>query len=61
SLQGTLVKRKVYLVRIDSELGKSMELEGFLSTDGSTIKGSWLNFELAGAEGSTGQWSATKR
>ena len=31
SLQGTLVNRKVYLVRIDSKLGKSMELEGVLS------------------------------
>jgi hypothetical protein len=61
SLQGTLVKRKVYLVRIDSELGKSMELEGFLSSDGSSIKGSWLNYELAGGDGSTGQWSATKK
>lgn len=61
SLQGTLVNRKVYLVRIDSKLGKSMELEGFLSSDGKTIRGSWLNYELAGGEGSTGQWSATKR
>jgi hypothetical protein len=61
SLQGTLVNRKVYLVRIDSKLGRSMELEGFLSSDGRTIRGSWLSYELAGSEGSTGQWSATKR
>ena len=61
SLQGTLVNRKVYLVRIDSKLGKSMELEGFLSSDGKTIRGSWLSYELAGSEGSTGQWSATRR
>jgi hypothetical protein len=61
SLQGTLVNRKVYLVRIDSRLGKMMELEGFLSTDGRTIRGTWLNYELAGAEGSTGHWSATRR
>ena len=31
SLQGTLVNRKVFLVRIDSKLGRMMELEGFLS------------------------------
>jgi len=61
SVQGTLVKRKVFLVRIDSELGKSMELEGFLSIDGSKIKGTWLNYALSGGEGSTGEWSATKR
>jgi hypothetical protein len=62
SLQGTLVKRKVFLVRIDAELGKSMELEGFLSVDGSKIKGSWLRYELAGrGEAANGQWSATKR
>jgi len=61
SLQGTLVNRKVYLVRIDSKLGKSMELEGFLSSDGTRIRGSWLNYELAGQEGSTGHWSAQRR
>jgi len=61
SLQGTLVSRKLYLIRIDSKLGKSMELEGFLSQDGKTIRGTWLNYELAGAAGSTGQWTATKR
>lgn len=61
SLQGTLVNRKVYLVRIDSRLGKMMELEGFVSSDGRVIRGTWLNYELAGAEGSTGHWTATRR
>lgn len=61
SLQGTLVNRKVYLVRIDSRLGKIMELEGFLAADGKVIRGTWLNYELAGAEGSTGHWAATRR
>jgi len=61
SVQGTVVNRKVYLVRIDSKLGKSMELEGYVSTDGRTIRGTWLNYELAGGAGSTGQWSASKR
>jgi hypothetical protein len=61
SLQGTLVNRKVFLVRIDSRLGKSMELEGYLSADGKRIRGSWLNYELAGGEGATGQWSAQRR
>ena len=61
SLQGTLVERKVYLVRIDSRLGKMMEFEGYLSTDGRRMTGTWLNYELSGAEGSTGQWSAERR
>jgi hypothetical protein len=60
SLQGTLVNRKVFLVRIDSRLGKSMELEGYLSSDGRRIRGTWLNYELAGQEGSTGHWSAQR-
>jgi hypothetical protein len=61
SLQGTLVNRKVYLVRIDTQLGKIMELEGFASADGRTLSGTWLNYELAGAAGSTGHWTATRR
>jgi hypothetical protein len=61
SLQGTLVERKVYLVRIDTRLGKIMELEGYLSSDGKQLRGTWLNYELAGAAGSTGHWSATRR
>lgn len=61
SLQGTLVNRKVYLVRIDSKLGRSMELEGYLSSDGSRVRGTWLDYELAGQQGSTGQWSAVRR
>jgi len=61
SLQGTLVNRKVYLVRIDSKLGKSMELEGVLSADGEKIRGTWLNYELGAGDGSSGQWAANKR
>jgi hypothetical protein len=61
SLQGTLVDRKVFLVRIDSKLGRMMELEGFLAAEGDRVRGTWLNYELAGGEGSTGHWSATKR
>ena len=60
SLQGTLVDRKVYLVRIDSKLGRSMELEGQLDAEGGRITGTWLNYELAGQEGATGQWSAVR-
>ncbi len=58
SLQGTLVNRKVYMVRIDSKKGRMMELEGYLASDGARITGTWLSYELAGA---SGQWSAEKR
>ncbi|MCP3978960.1 MAG: hypothetical protein GY716_06455 [bacterium] len=61
SLEGTLVNNKVLLDRIDSKLGRMMEFEGRLSSDGTQIRGSWLNRELAGNEGSTGQWLARKR
>jgi len=61
SLQGTLVNRKVFLVRIDSKLGRMMELEGFLSGEQDLIRGTWLNYELAGGEGANGHWSAQKR
>jgi hypothetical protein len=61
SLQGTLVNRKLFLMRIDSKLGRMMELEGILATEGNQIRGTWLNYELAGSEGATGQWSATQR
>jgi hypothetical protein len=58
SLQGTLVNRKVYMVRIDSKKGRMMELEGYVASDGTRITGTWLSYELAGA---SGQWSAEKR
>jgi hypothetical protein len=61
SLQGTLVNRKLFLIRIDSKLGRMMELEGVLATEGDQIRGTWLNYELAGSEGATGHWSATRR
>lgn len=60
SLQGTLVNRKIYLVRIDSRLGRSMELEGYISEDGTSIRGSWLNYDLGAEGGAEGQWSATR-
>jgi len=61
SLQGTLVQNKVLLQRIDSQLGRSMELEGRLSSDKTRIRGTWTSFELAGTEAAIGQWSATRR
>ena len=61
SLTGTLVDRKVHLVRIDSKLGRSMELEGFLSSDGNQIRGSWQTYDLSGDVQPNGQWTAVRR
>jgi hypothetical protein len=60
SLQGTFVGGKVFLQRIDSRLGRSSTVEGYLSSDGRTIKGSWQNFDLTGPGPSSGAWTATK-
>jgi hypothetical protein len=61
SLQGTLVNRKVFLERIDSRLGRSGELEGYLSSDGAQIRGTWLRYDLSGEGTANGQWSAVRR
>lgn len=60
SLQGTLVNRKVYLIRIDSKLGRSMEIEGILAPDDAIIRGTWMNYDLAAQDGAQGQWTATR-
>ncbi len=60
NLRGTFVNRKLFLERIDSRLGRSAEFEGYLSTDGSRIRGTWLNYDLTAEGGSNGQWSATR-
>ena len=61
SIQGTLVDRKVFLQKIDSKLGRSGEFEGFLSHDGRTIRGTWMDYELSGGKSPSGSWSATRR
>ena len=61
SLTGTLVERKVHLVRIDSKLGRSMEFEGFLASDGDTIRGTWQSYDLSTDSQPSGQWSAVRR
>jgi hypothetical protein len=55
------VNRKVHLERIDSKLGRSGEFEGYLSPDGSRIRGTWRSYELAAQDAASGQWSATRR
>ena len=67
SFQGTLIERKVFLQRIDSKLGRVGEFEGYLSSDGKTMRGTWQNYELTSTGDSTlsrtpsGSWAATRR
>ncbi len=61
SLQGTLIAGKVVLHRIDSRLGRVMDLDGRLAPDGMSIRGSWRRFDLSDGRQATGAWSATRR
>jgi hypothetical protein len=61
SLEGTLINRQILLRRIDARLGRSMELSGYLSGDGSSFQGTWLNYDLSSGRSPSGSWSARKR
>jgi len=61
SLQGTFIDGKLYVQRIDSKLGRSSELQGYLSSDGRSIKGTWQNYNLTDGAASSGSWTATRQ
>ncbi|MEW5807547.1 MAG: hypothetical protein AB1756_09415 [Acidobacteriota bacterium] len=61
SLQGTFVDRKIFLQKIDSKLGRSGEYEGFLSQDGKSVRGTWMDYDVSGGKASSGSWVATRR
>lgn len=61
SLQGTFIDGKIYLQRIDSKLGRSSELEGYLAPDGATIRGTWRNYNLTDGGVSSGSWTASRQ
>lgn len=61
SLQGTFIDGKVYLQRIDSKLGRSSELDGYLSADGGSIRGTWRNYNLTDGATSAGSWTASRQ
>lgn len=61
SLQGTFIDGKVYLQRIDSKLGRSSELDGYLSADGGSIRGTWRNYNLTDGVTSAGSWTASRQ
>ncbi len=61
SLEGTLINRQLLVRRIDSSLGRTMELSGYLAEDGRTVHGTWENYDLSSGKAPRGSWSATKR
>jgi hypothetical protein len=61
SLQGTFIDGKIYLQRIDSKLGRSSELDGYLSSDGTSIRGTWRNYNMTDGAASSGSWTASRQ
>ena len=61
SLQGTLVSGKVFMSRIDSRLGRSMELEGTVNRAGTLIRGTWQSMDVSGGRPGSGAWQARRR
>jgi len=61
SLQGTFVDGQVVLHRIDTRLGRVMDLDGAVSADGESIRGTWRRYDLSGGRPATGAWTATRR
>lgn len=61
SLEGTLINRQLLVRRIDSSLGRTGTLSGYLTEDGQTLQGTWDNYDLSSGKAPRGSWSATKR
>ena len=61
SLDGTLIDRKLLLHRIDSRLGRTMDLSASLSADGQALRGTWENYDLSNGQARTGSWAARRR
>ncbi len=61
SLQGTLIRNKLVLQRIDSQQGHSADLEGVVSTDLRSVKGTWQSRLLSDGNQNNGAWTGKKR
>lgn len=61
SLDGTLIDRRLLIHRIDSRLGRSMDLSATLSQDGQALRGNWENYDLSNGQARTGSWAARRR
>lgn len=60
SLTGTFIDGKLLVQRIDSKLGRSAEFDGYLTSDGSAIQGSWRSYSLAEGASASGSWTASR-
>ncbi len=59
SFTGHIANRRIVMERIDSALGRVGTFMGALSEDGSSITGSWENYEFSRPP-VTGSWSASR-
>jgi len=57
SLQGTFVNNVLVLEKIDTKFGKNGRLEGGLSKDRQSVRGSWFSYEFASGLPLTGAFS----
>lgn len=57
SLQGTFVNNVLVIEKIDTKFGKNGRLEGSLSKDHQSVKGSWYSYEFASGQPLTGAFS----
>lgn len=60
SLQGLFVKDQIVLERIDATYGKMGRLEGAVSKDRLTVKGTWYSYDLSSGQPVTGPFTLDK-
>ncbi len=60
SLQGLFVKDQIALERIDATFGKMGRLEGVVSKDRLTVKGTWYSYDLSSGQPVTGPFTLDK-
>jgi hypothetical protein len=57
NLQGTFVNGVLVLERIDAKAGRNGRLEGSLSKDGKSLRGSWFSYEFSSGQPLTGAFT----
>jgi hypothetical protein len=60
SLQGLFVKDQIVLERIDATFGKMGRLEGAVSKDRLSVKGTWYSYDLSSGQPVTGPFTLDK-
>ncbi len=57
SLVGTFINNGVFIERIDTKYGKMGRIEGPLSKDRQSVKGTWLNYDPTSGQAITGSFT----